>query len=256
MKKLIINADDFGYDRDTFETTCALLALGTVKSATILVGFPETQAAINFARSTCQDISFGLHFNIAEGRPLSTRPVPSLVNQSGEFNGAIVQRLKAVSGRVSAIDVATECEAQLSILRDNGLAVSHIDSHGHFHKFPAVLNAMAPVLKRFGVARIRRAQTLYDNPTFYNRTLDAYCNRAIDKFGGAPDHFFNTRTHIPDWLQNIVERVPHGLTEIGIHPGSVEAWRNAETKPFLNAEACTWIESRAISAMSFHDVPV
>lgn len=254
MKKLIINADDFGYDRDTFEATTALLTRETVRSATILVGFPQTQAAIKFARNADTNLSFGLHFNIAEGRPLASRSVPSLVNRSGEFRGAIPQRIRAICGLLAPADIAAECEAQLAILRDSGLTISHIDSHGHFHKFPTVLKALMPVLSRFGIARVRRAQTLYDNPTFYNRALDAHCNRTITNLGAGSDHFFNTRSHSPDWLQAMIQRLPLGSTEIGIHPGTDDDWRRSEMQPFLDGDVRSWIESQGISIISYHDV--
>jgi chitin disaccharide deacetylase len=253
LKNLIINADDFGYDSDTYIATVALLERGVIRSATILVDYPEAEAAMRFAKAHQQECSFGLHFNIAEKSPIARDPVPSLVNASGQFRGAIVQRLRALTGLLDPTDIAREADAQLGILADHGITPTHIDSHGHFHKFPPVLDALRPVLERFGVKRVRRPQTLYDNPTFYNGLLDAHCSR---RFNGivSTDHFFNTRSHDAQWFSRFLAMLPHGTSELGIHPGHVEAWRHAEYVPFETNDALDLIVQREIALISYHDI--
>ncbi len=253
MKRLIINADDFGYDADTYTVTAALLEKGVVRSATILVGYPKTDAALHFAKAHSGDCSFGLHFNIAEERPLSRDPVPSLVDATGAFRGAIVQRLKALTGRLNPADIAREAEAQLAICADHGVTPSHIDSHGHFHKFPPVLAALRPVLDRFGIKRARRPQTLYDNPRFYNGLLDAHCNRGF-RGVSSTDHFFNTRSHDENWFDRFLDKLPNGTTELGVHPGHVEDWRIAEALPFEASDIKSRIQQRGVDLISYHDI--
>lgn len=256
MKQILINADDFGYDIDTLTTTIGLMERGVVRSATVLVGFPATELALAFARENMASHSFGLHFNIAEGRPVSNRPVPSLVNRAGDFHGAVSQRLRAVAGMLDPKDIATEAEAQLSAMADYGVRMTHIDSHGHFHKFPKVLSALEPVLKRFSIQRVRRPQTLYDNPRFYNRALDTYCNWNFDKWARCSDNFFNTRSDSSEWLRHILTHLPNGTTEIGIHPGMQEEWRRRETQPFLDNGISEWIERQNISIISYNDIDI
>lgn len=253
MKNLVINADDFGYDADTYSTTSALLERGVIRSATILVDYPEAEAAMRFAKAHEKECSFGLHFNIAENTPVARDPVPSLVNASGQFRGAIVQRLRALAGLLDPADIAREANAQLGILADYGITPTHIDSHGHFHKFPAVLDALRPVLKRFGIKRVRRPQTLYDNPTFYNGWLDGHCNKRF--FGVvSTDHFFNTRSHDVNWFSRFLAMLPQGTTELGIHPGRVETWRNAEYLPFEKDDILDLIAQNDITLVSYHDI--
>jgi chitin disaccharide deacetylase len=253
LRRLIINADDFGYDTDTTAVTAKLLRQGIVRSATILLGFPESEAALKFASIHSDSCSFGLHFNIAEDRPLAQYPVPSLVNASGQFRGAISQRLRALTGQLHPADIAREAETQLGICADHGVKLSHIDSHGHFHKFPLVLAALRPVLARFNIKRVRRPQTLYDNPRFYNRLLDAYCNRGFNGFAST-DHFFNTRSHDPDWFERFLTKLPNGITELGIHPGHAENWRIAEALPFEKEGLSERIVAQDIDIWSFHDI--
>jgi chitin disaccharide deacetylase len=253
LKRLIINADDFGYDADTFAVTADLMRKGVVRSATLLVGYPETEAAIRFAKTYAKDCSFGLHFNIAEQCPLSREPVPSLVDGTGAFRGAISQRLRALAGMLDADDIAREAGAQLSILADNGIIPSHIDSHGHFHKFPAVLSALRPVLKRFGVARARRPQTMYDNQRIYNGLLDRYCNGHFNGIAST-HHFFNTRSHDSDWFNRFLTMLPEGTTELGVHPGHTEDWRIAEARPLSAEDFLNQVTQSGTELISFHDI--
>jgi chitin disaccharide deacetylase len=255
VRALLINADDLGYDADTFATTTALMHAGALKSATILVGYPESSAAMAFAKTHARDFSFGLHFNIAEGTPLAPQPVPSLVGPDGQFRSPIPQRLRALTGLLRADDIAREAEAQLTLLADHGVTPSHIDSHGHFHKFPRVLAALQPVLRRFGIRRLRLPQSLYDNERVFNRLLDAHCLRGVPADASTTDGFFNTRSHADGWFERFLGRLPDGTTELGVHPGSIEDWRVAEAQPLAAAAASGELAARGIRLISYHDLP-
>lgn len=59
MKKLIINADDFGFDAETVEWTIKGFELGKITSATIMAGMQkEGLPGFNKVRR-CQDVFFG-----------------------------------------------------------------------------------------------------------------------------------------------------------------------------------------------------
>ena len=254
MRQLLINADDLGYDSDTFEVTTVLMASGAIRSATILLNYPQSDAAIRFARENQREMSFGLHFNIAEGRPLAGPRVPSLVGPDGMFRGPVAQRLRALTGRLRADDIAVEATAQLEMLADAGVRPSHLDSHGHLHKFPPVLRALRPVLDRFGISKVRLPQTAYDNQRLYNRQLDRHCLRAFRAVGYAStDSFFNTRTQHEDWFDRFVASLGFGATELGVHPGAKEQWRAAEAAPLANDVAAR-LRRQGISLISYHDV--
>lgn len=255
MRQLVINADDLGFDTDTLSATTRLMEQGRITSATILTGFPASEAAMRFARDHAKDFSFGLHFNIAEGRPAGAEPVPSLVGKGGEFHAPISQRLRALTGALRRKDLVNELTAQLSILADHGVTPTHLDSHGHLHKFPPVLKAMLPVMQRFGIRRIRRAQTSYDNQRAHNRLIDGHCNRAFTASGcDMTDHFFNTRTQDKSWFDQFVAALPTGKAELGVHPGQAEDWRRAEMQALDDPEFFTKLSSHQIGLISYHDI--
>jgi chitin disaccharide deacetylase len=255
MRRLIVNADDFGYSADTFVATKSLLEARAIKSATIMTGYEWTSAAVAYAKDNSADCSFGLHLNIAEGAPQSDRGCPSLVNEMGVFiDGGQALRLKYLFGRFDPVDVQAEAVHQLTLLADQGVRISHLDSHGHMHKFPPVMRALAPVLEKFDITRVRGTQTLYDNPTWYNRMLDSHCRRGFSRAYQMTDHFFNTRGHGVRWLENVLDSLPAGTTELGLHPGSDPGWRISETAPFASGVAAQALADRGIALVSYWEL--
>jgi chitin disaccharide deacetylase len=251
---IIFNADDFGLDADTFAATRELLDGGFIKSATIMTGRPMTAAAIAYAKDHQHEMSFGLHFNIAEWKPFCQAPIPSLIGRDGQFSKPVQQRLRALLGLLKAEDIAKEATSQLSFLRDHGLNISHVDSHGHLHKFPAVMNALRPVLQKFGIRRVRRPQTHYDNPRSYNQYLDRYCAKAFRGPEISTANFFNTRLYVEHWLSRFLENLPAGTTEIGIHPGRNETWRRVEFEALAQGRATQGLERANAQLSSFLDI--
>src|ERR1700743_3436507 len=106
MRKLVINADDFGLDRDTVDVTIKLIERGLVTSATLLLCGEEIDRAIDFAKSASSVCSFGLHFNIVDGAT-ATHP-SSLTDKSGTFRASMAQRVRALLGQLVARDVEEE----------------------------------------------------------------------------------------------------------------------------------------------------
>ncbi len=52
-------------------------------------------------------------------------------------------------------ELEAEITAQICIVRDAGIVISHLDGHKHLHQLPAVCAAVAKVLPRFGIERVR-----------------------------------------------------------------------------------------------------
>jgi hypothetical protein len=60
----------------------------------------------------------------------------------------------------------------------------------------------------------------------------------------------NGDTH---WWENSIERLPHGITEIGIHPGWDEPWRRLDTMPVLEGGP-QYLRDAGIRLISFNDL--
>jgi predicted glycoside hydrolase/deacetylase ChbG (UPF0249 family) len=62
--------------------------------------------------------------------------------------------------RLLVEEIARKMDAQLGKLRDFGVPISYVDSHGHLHKFVPFLRAMRTVLPRFGIRQVRGVQNV------------------------------------------------------------------------------------------------
>src|ERR1039458_9522650 len=132
--RVILNGDDFGWSADTVEATIELLERGVLSSATIMPRMPSTGAAIEFARRTPK-CSFGVHLTFGGNGPERPLTAPdrlsTLTAADGAFRDSNAIRKDALLGRLSVDQIAVEMEAQVRSVGNRGIAVSHVDSHGH-----------------------------------------------------------------------------------------------------------------------------
>ncbi|ALD92147.1 hypothetical protein CR3_2959 [Cupriavidus gilardii CR3] len=244
MRELILNADDFGWDADTCDATIACFEAGLLTSATIMTGRPASQQAYDYARRNRGRFSFGLHFNMVDGHlPHAGRP-SSLCSRDGRFRASHRQRVRALAWMLSEHDIAREFRVQLEELRDNGVEVTHVDSHGHLHKFPIVISSLRTELERAGLEWVRRPQNFYFTANPRQAVMNSYCQRYFS--GLRHTHYYGAINHDnTDWAARLPELLRDGITEISVHPGYAEPWRRGETEPLVNAAALRTALQRA-----------
>lgn len=234
MRKLIINADDFGWDDDTYHATVACFEAGLLTSATIMTGRPASAQAFEYARRNRKRCSFGLHFNMVDGhRPLAGS-APSLCTRGRVFRESNRQRVRALAWMLSEEDIAREFRHQLEELRDNGVDVTHVDSHGHLHKFPVVISALRREMARAGLDWVRRPQNFYFTANPRQAVMNNYCHLYFA--GLRHTHYYGAINHDDTgWAARLPDLLRDGVTEISVHPGYAESWRKCEAEPLIDA---------------------
>jgi predicted glycoside hydrolase/deacetylase ChbG (UPF0249 family) len=253
-RSLLINADDFGYNDDVTDATIDLFERGAIRSATIMVGMPASARAIAYARSQGRRFSFGLHFNIVDGmRPHSTAPA-TLLDASGRFRMSPAQRRRASTFRLAGRDVEAELEAQLAALRSAGIEVSHIDSHGHLHKFPVVALAVRRVMRRRGVPHVRLPQSLYTSKGVGKRLLNFWCRRFFAGLSHPANTYLISDHGDPAWFDRLLATLPAGVTELAVHPGASADWLRAETVPLRDPGLRGKLEAQGVGLISYWDL--
>jgi hypothetical protein len=235
---LIVNADDFGFSADTVETTIECFQRGLLSSATLMANMPAFDEAAAFAASH-KGFGFGVHICLTDERPVC-RPseIPSLIASSGFFWKTRDFLIRLLTGRIAVKDLSTEIAAQINAVRERGISISHVDGHGHIHKFPRVLAALRLVLQDQGGLGVRRTQNLfYRRPCIAGRSYNIVANAFVSRLGPTTDHFLMVAGSLDawdeDWWTECIRRLPEGVSEIGIHPGMNEEWRKLETTPIL-----------------------
>src|SRR5882757_5858501 len=85
MKKLIINADDFGMSREVNEGTKQGIKQGIITSVSVMTNMPYFNEAVRFLKKY-PHVSVGLHFNITEGKSLLLpKDAKNLIREDDNF---------------------------------------------------------------------------------------------------------------------------------------------------------------------------
>ncbi len=209
---------------------------GTLTSATIMPKMPATSAALAFARAH-PEFSFGVHLTyVADWVEAPVSPVtevPALVRFDGRFRESNEMRRAAILGRLPVEQIVRETRAQLSLVRDFGVKISHVDSHGHLHKFKPFRLALEEVLPYFGIRRVRAVQNLwvgkpFKSPTFW---FSPIWRLIISHRFATTKHLFVSASGLSETEADALVPILGGMQgsiELGVHPGANEAWRSRE----------------------------
>ncbi len=148
-----MHADDFGETVEITAGICLAIEAGVLTSTSIMANMPGTQDALRKVAGLASRASFGVHLNLCEGEPLTTGR--SLVDAAGRFHSKRSLLARSVTGQLALREVEAEIAAQIGLIRDHGVSISHLDGHKHLHQLPIVSTAVANVLPRFAIRRVR-----------------------------------------------------------------------------------------------------
>jgi predicted glycoside hydrolase/deacetylase ChbG (UPF0249 family) len=236
--RIVVNADDFGASAETVAATIECFEQGALTSATIMPTMPAADEALAYARGR-PDLSFGVHLafvgNGQERSAADPHDVPALVDESGRFPAARPVRLRALLRRLPVAELEREIAAQLALVRDAGVEVSHVDSHRHLHKLAPFQQALRSVLPRFGIGRVRTVQDVYLSRPLFRATywVGSVWRRPLRRAFRTTDHFYMpASTGDLGWTDALMGRVaelPGATLEVGVHPG-YDGWRDDERR--------------------------
>jgi predicted glycoside hydrolase/deacetylase ChbG (UPF0249 family) len=233
---IITNADDFGYSTSTVEATIECFERGVLTSATIMVGMLATDQAVAYAK-THPNFSFGVHLNWCsdlEKPTASPSEIPSLLDPEDRLLPYRSLLLRGLLRRLSVDEIAKEAEGQIRWLQQAGIRVSHVDSHGHIHKFAPFRRALVQVLPQLGIRRVRSVQDVHlkrrwKSPTYW---LGKRWSRGILQHFVSTEHFFVpvSGEHDQGWPDLLLSRSQGRTIEVGVHPGFEQDWRSMERR--------------------------
>jgi len=140
MRRLIVNADDFGKSVNVTEAIVTGHIKGIITSTSLMVTGAAVEQAVAYAQQ-CKSLSIGLHLNLTEGYPV-TRDVSgmaTLTNGKGQFLGSEKFRKRCYSFRIDWGELFLEVENQIrAFIAHLGRLPTHLDSHHHVHTVPHV----------------------------------------------------------------------------------------------------------------------
>jgi predicted glycoside hydrolase/deacetylase ChbG (UPF0249 family) len=156
-RHLIVNADDFGLTEGISRGILAAHRTGIVTSTSALAIGP---AYPKVARWLADEPALGVGVHLAavgEDPPLlSAAEIPSLLGRRGHlspgYKGFIV---RAAAGRIDPDDLRREFTAQLELVQELGVAITHLDAHQHIHLWPLVREVVLDLAQRYDIPAVR-----------------------------------------------------------------------------------------------------
>jgi hopanoid biosynthesis associated protein HpnK len=248
VRRLIVNADDFGYTAGVNQAIIEAHTRGIVTSSTLMANGPAFAEAVRLSDESPR-LSVGCHVVLIDGEPLlAPVRIPSLSDAHSKDpkfrDGLVAFAARAIAGALKPEEVEAEATAQICKLQSSGISVSHFDTHKHTHIFPQVLKPLLRAAAACGVRAVRnpfgprqplRSSELLAKPGLWRRTAEVRVLRAFaSKFHAAVDRLgFNTPdgtlgievTGVLDerLFRAIAETIPEGTWEFVCHPGYNDA---------------------------------
>jgi len=287
MKRLILNADDFGLTRGVNEGILRAHREGVLTSTTLMATGAAFDDAVALAKENPR-LGVGCHLVLVGGRALAPREeIPSLADAEGRLPDSLAGFAARVSsGMVRGKEMEREMRAQIEKIRAAGIEPSHLDTHKHTHAHPRVMEALGRVAKECGITRVRKpVEDLQDSwetsrgngGGISKQLMAAAAVRAVaPRFAAIarkyalrwPDHFLGLAMtgHLgAEALRRVIEMLDDGETEIMLHPGICDAElaitgtrllreRETELAGLLDPGVRSAIEERGVRLISFREL--
>ncbi len=233
-KRLVVNADDFGYTTDVNQGILDAHRNGILTATTLMANGDAFDHAARLSREN-PSLDVGCHLVLVGGRSLlDGEPLPASVAD-------LLKRL--LRGSIRVYD---ELASQVRRIQEAGVRPTHLDTHKHTHIAPPVLRAVARISAESGIRWVRRPFDIpmsggYGIPggkraiNFALRLLRRHAGRVLDARGcRSTDHFagfqITGRYHTAE-LVRLIGSLPDGVTEFMCHPGHCgEELRRAPTR--------------------------
>jgi hopanoid biosynthesis associated protein HpnK len=238
MKKLIINADDFGLSTGANRAVIKAFREGILTSTSLMVGGKAFDEAVSLAKEN-PGLQVGLHLTLVQGRAvLPPREIPGLVDGKGDFpRDPVGTGMRYFFSGSLKRELYREIEAQMLRFRETGLPLSHIDGHLNIHMHPTVFDILAELMPKHGITSFRLTrEDLGRDPADHGqrmvgRRLDAFifgrlakrCRPVLKKLcishSDEVKGLLNSGRMTEEYLLRVLERLEDGVTEIYFHPG-------------------------------------
>ncbi len=286
MRRLIVNADDFGFTSGVNRAIVKAHTDGVVTSATLMANGPAFNQAQQLAKDL-PNLSIGCHVVLIDGEPLlAPRELPSLTQSKRFRNSLKIFAARAVTGNLNANEISGEATAQFKKIQAAGIRVSHFDTHKHTHLFPKVLRPLLHAAAACGVRAVRnpfgprfplRSAQLLARPDLWTRfaevkilrTFAGKFREAVQREGfTTPDGTLGievTGTLDENLFTAIATSIPEGTWEFVCHPGyndqdlqkadtRLRESREIELRVLTLPAARTILAQRDIELISYRDL--
>lgn len=282
MKKLIVNADDFGLHTLINQGIIKGHREGFITSTSIMPSADAYEEAVELAKANPK-LGIGIHLTLVGGvkSVLLKEQVPSLLDAEGRFLPDYVAFAKRFyTGGVKGSELEAELRAQIEKALASGLKITHIDSHQHTHVLPGMNGLVRKLCNEYNIKRERIPKEGYTFSGGFQAGLGRKIGRCGLSFCAAlaasgadkdgikhTDYFFGMLAggHLnAELVGNIIRALPEGVSEIMTHPGletaplaKLYAWHytwETELASYLDESNKALIKERNVQLVSFENI--
>lgn len=228
MKKLIINADDFGYRSLINKGIIYAHKNGLVKSTSMLVDRDAFDEAVFLAKEN-PNLGIGLHIDLDKFFIID--------HDAGIAKGWIDNKMPDIS------IIKSDIKRQIDKLLSTGINIDHFDSHHHTHLYPEIINIVIELCKEYNIFAMRFFDRFYSDKNFAGKIKKILIGNNIK----VPDYF------IEGWYYGNVDEA-QSVTEIMTHPGYGEIWRETEIGPCCDTMLSEYCQRNDIKIIKFSEI--
>lgn len=227
MKKIIINADDFGLREGINRGIITAYKNGVVSSASLFVDKEATESAVALFREN-PGLGLGVHIDLDRFFYID--------HERGIITDWVMPK-PAIS------DVLKTVEEQIQKYLSFNLPLDHLDSHHHSHLHPEIFPAILDIATKYNIKVVRFFKAFYNNESVYNQLRQIYQEKGLILI----DHF------IEGWYWGNVDE-PYQIAELMTHPGYDELWREAELAHCCQPQLKEYFYQQKIELLRFADL--
>jgi predicted glycoside hydrolase/deacetylase ChbG (UPF0249 family) len=162
VRRLIVNADDFGLTDGINRAVRDLHPLGALTSTTLMAAASRFHDAVRISQQQ-NLLGVGCHIVLVDGTPISNpTAISTLLDASSkrgdelQFRATLGEFIRELYlGRIDSAHIEQEAIAQIVRLQQAGVAVTHVDTHKHTHMFPPVLRGVMRAAAACDIRAIR-----------------------------------------------------------------------------------------------------
>ncbi len=271
MRRLIVNADDFGLSSSVNQAVIRAHREGILTSASLMVNEAGFDEAVTLAKENSR-LGVGLHLTLLHGHAaLPGGKIPGLANARGEFsNNPVAVGMKYFFKKSLRDQLRAEIHAQFDRFHAAGLPLDHVNGHLHLHLHPVIFKILMEDSDSLGIRHFRftrdclaRSRRMSRGHLFYKIShalvfehLSSRARQTLRQknirhaqitFGLLQDSRVDE-----DYLLKLLPELPPGDSELYSHP-SLDRFRH-EFDALVSPRAREQIQKLGIQLIRYQDL--
>ena len=240
MRKLVVNADDFGRSSLINQGIIEAHQKGIVTSASLMTTREGFEEAVQLAKANPR-LGIGLHLDLDSFFEV-------------EHGVGRLVAYKDASLPLTAIAQETESQIQKAIV--TGIPIVHLDGHHHAHLRPELFAAIAALTAKYKIKFIRYFKGFYE--VSYPGIRMDWIQDLIRRFGLlSTDTLFAGWEPVESslsWYRYLDLSVPFQTAELMVHPGKGEPWREKELQHCVEPAVREQLVRQKVELATFADL--